>query len=557
MLHEQTTPTAVFRSIAALLLVSLSANYGFAQESADTNSYAELVELFRDWREFERPPMLNGAPNYSAKYFEQAYAEFGDYRKRLTAIDIADWPLAQKADWHVVRAELNGFDFNYRVLQPWARDPAFYQTIMTSRSDVPHHAGPTHHALLELWQYEFPLSDDARQRMIGELRVIPPLMRQAQDNLTGNARDLWDAGTRVIRQQRDDLDALLAAVGPDATDALRDAVVDARRATDGLLTWLLQEAPNKTGPSGIGKDNYTWYLRNVHYVPFSWEEEVTLLERELARAWSSLKLEEHRNRRLPEQTAAATREELERLADEAATDMMAFLADQEIIPVKPWHEPALREHLTRFVEPGDRNFFSIVSHFDPKPLYSHSYHWFDLAQMEEEPHASPIRRVPLLYNIFDNRSEGIATGVEEMFMHAGLYDGNPRSRELVWIMLAQRAARGLGSLYAHANEMTMAEAGTVHMKWTPRGWMGNEPELLQYEQHLYLRQPGYGTSYITGKVLIERLLMARSRQMAEKDYSLSDFLDELNQAGPIPVSLLHWELTGEDADIRRIVGEQP
>jgi len=29
-------------------------------------------------------------------------------------------------------------------------------------------------------------------------------------------------------------------------------------------------------------------------------------------------------------------------------------------------------------------------------------------------------------------------------MHAGLYDDTPRSREIVWIMLAQRAARGLG-----------------------------------------------------------------------------------------------------------------
>ena len=40
--------------------------------------------------------------------------------------------------------------------------------------------------------------------------------------------------------------------------------------------------------------------------------------------------------------------------------------------------------------------------------------------------------------------------MEEMMMHAGLYDDNPRAREIAWIMLAQRAARGLGSLYAQA-----------------------------------------------------------------------------------------------------------
>ncbi|MFN6079963.1 MAG: hypothetical protein ACK48I_12235, partial [Bacteroidota bacterium] len=71
--------------------------------------------------------------------------------------------------------------------------------------------------------------------------------------------------------------------------------------------------------------------------------------------------------------------------------------------------------------------------------------------MDIEPHSNLIRRDPLLYNIFDSRNEGIATAVEEMYMQAGLYDDQPRVREIVYIMLAQRAARGLGSLYAHAN----------------------------------------------------------------------------------------------------------
>jgi hypothetical protein len=539
---------------ALLLLLAFCPGLDAAEADMTNSTYADLVQLFSEWREFECPPMRAGAPDYSSEYLDRAYTEFKAYQARLMAMDVAGWPVEQQADWHVVRAEMNGFDFNYRILKPWARDPAFYQTVMTERSDVPDHAGPTHHAALELWAYRFPLPDREQQRLTRELQVIPPLMRQARENLTGNARDLWIAGIRNIRRQGEDLDGLLAQLGADASAELRDAIASARRATDALAEWLEEQAPAKTGPSGVGKDNYTWYQRNVHYVPFTWEEEVTLLQRELARAWSSLKLEEHRNRNRPEQTAAATPEELERLADDAATELMAFLAEQEIMTVKAYHEPALREHLTRFVETDDRNFFSIISHFDPKPLYSHSYHWFELAQMEEEPHPSPIRRGALLYNIFDNRSEGIATGVEEMFMHAGLYEVNPRSRELVWIMLAQRAARGLGSLYAHANEMTMAEAGTVHMKWTPRGWMGNEPELLQYEQQLYLRQPGYGTSYITGKLLIERLLMNRTLAMRGQEYSLSDFLDELNHAGAIPVSLIHWQLTGEDDDIRAILG---
>ena len=106
----------------------------------------------------------------------------------------------------------------------------------------------------------------------------------------------------------------------------------------------------------------------------------------------------------------------------------------------------MREHMGAFVPEATRNFFMITAHYDPAPLFTHFYHWFELARMDLEPHASPVRQGALLYNIFDSRNEGTATAVEEMFMHAGLYDDSPRSRELVWIMLAQRAARGLGSL---------------------------------------------------------------------------------------------------------------
>ena len=141
-------------------------------------------------------------------------------------------------------------------------------------------------------------------------------------------------------------------------------------------------------------------------------------------------------------------------------------------------------------------------------------------------------------------------------MHAGLYDDNPRVREIVWIMLAQRAARGLGSLYAHANEMTMAEAGTVHVEWTPRGWMTTEPELLIFEQHLYLRQPGYGTCYITGKYLFERLLAVYSKQREEQGepFVLADFFAELNEAGCIPMSLIQWQMTGNEDEVPGMTG---
>lgn len=524
-------------------LTSMDAQYVYPQPT----EYQTLVDLFNDWRKFEDPPRLNKAPDYTTDRFKKDHHAFKNLEERLTWIKIDDWPVPYQVDWYIVRAEMNGYDFDYRVLKPWVRDPAFYQTVWMYQSDVPAHEGPTNHATLEFWTYQFPLTIDEEKRLTNNLKVIPPLLNQARGNLTGNARDLWIAGIENFKEQFRDLDQITGKLQgfktpPEVTSALENA----QKATEDFITWLKEQAPNKTGPSGIGKDNYTWYQQNVHLLPLTWDEEVQLLQRELNRAWSSLKLEEQRNKYLPPMVAANTPEEFAQLTERGVQRLMNFLEEKEIMPIKPNMEPALREHMGKFVPEDQRNFFYIGMHYDPLPLYSHFYHWFDLAQIRDEPHESPMRRDPLLYNIFDSKNEGIATGVEEMFMHAGLYEDSPRSREIVWIMLAQRAARGLGSLYAHANEMTMEEAGQVHVKWTPRGWMKREPHLLEFEQHLYLRQPGYGTSYITGKYLIERLMTEWAEQLEEQGqpFVMKDFFQAFNDAGNIPVELVRWQMTG-------------
>ena len=522
-----------------------------------STEYQDLVSLFKEWRAFEKPPLRDGAPDYTAETFEKRWPEFKQLQTKLQAIDNSKWPVEQQVDWHIVWAEMNGYDFNHNILKPWVRDPAYYKSLWMSRSDVPAHEGPTHHMTTEIWTYEFPLSPDEKDRLLSDLQVIPSLNAQAKLNLTGNAKDLWVAGIRTIKIQSANLKNLLDQQGIGGDPELASAIQAAISSTDDLASWLEEEAKSKTGPSGIGKENYTWYLQNVHLVPLTWEDEVMILKRELTRAWSSLKLEEHRNRDLPELIAADSPEAYDKLAEQSAQSLLAFLDQDEIVTVKDYFEPALREHLGQFVPKERRHFFWITAHHDPRPLYSHFYHWFELARMDLEPHASEIRRGPLLYNIFDSRNEGTATAVEEMFMHAGLYDDSPRSREIVYIMIAQRAARGLGSLYAHANEMTSEEAGGIHSEYTPRGWMKTEKDLLIFEQHLYLRQPGYGSSYITGKYLLENAMADYGRMQESKGepFLAKDFFDQLNAIGNIPIALGHWQMTGIDDHMKAIVKE--
>jgi len=538
-----------------LILLFISCSKPVETNAPKAKTYAELETLFKEWRDFQRPMFKDGVPDYSVAAMKKQQEELRAWQQRLQQFDTAGWPINQQVDWYIVKAEMNGLDFDHRVMRPWERDPAFYKTLWMERSDVPAHEGPTHAAILDLWKYTFPLSPESKEKLINQLRIIEPLNSQAKVNLTGNAKDLWTVGIHDIRTQSEDLKSILALPGVSAQTDVVTVVNEAIASTNDLVAWLEKESASKTGPSGIGKENYTWYLQNVHLVPLTWDDEVLLLKRELARAWSALKLEEHRNRALPELMPADTPEAFAALTERSAKSLLSFLEKDEIITVKEYFEPALRAHLGNFVPAEKRNFFVIGLHYDPRPLYSHFYHWFELAQMDNEPHSSVIRREPSLYNIFDSRNEGTATAVEEMFMQAGLYNDDPRVKEIVYIMIAQRAARGLGSLYAHANELTMEEAGKIHSEYTPRGWMKTEKELLIFEQHLYLRQPGYGTSYITGKYLLENTMaeFARKKELLQQPFLVKDFFDQLNAIGCIPITLGHWEMTKDKSPVLKTI----
>jgi hypothetical protein len=533
---------------------------------AQAPTYPQLLALFDEWRAFEEPPRVDGGvPDYSTATNTQRLAELRRLQERLRAIDTTGWSISQQVDHHLVRAEMNGMEYHLRVLQPFARDPAYYASIITAESDTPAKEGPVIHGAIMLYDYPLwprtrldtvqPLSPAQSAELAARLRTIPPLLAAGRRNLAGaNARDLWVGGVRAFEEQSEALRVLATRAGP-AHAELSAAIEAARKATDEFAQWLQAEAPKKTGPSGIGIENYTWYLRNVLLVPLSWEEEVAILRRELARAHASLRLEENRNRHLPQLEVANTQEEYDALQERAIPRYLKWVADNEILTMEPWMEQALRERTAPFAPESGRNFFMQATQRDPIPLWTHLYHWWDNMRIRVAPHPNPIRRGALLYNVWMSRAEGMATSMEEWLMHAGLYDESPRSREIVWIMLTTRAARGLGNLFAHSNELDMAQAGDIHVNWTPRGWMRRDP-LLGFEQHLYLRQPGYGASYITGGRLMEETIAERARQLGEA-FTLQRVMDEINAAGMIPVSLIYWEITGDDRMVRELREGRP
>ena len=500
--------------------------------------YDALTSFFREWRAFQKAPIANGTPDYSARAMALQQRALPIWQRRLQAIDTAGWIVPQRVDWHIVQAELRGLEFDHRVRRPWATNPAFYVTVFGDQSDQPAREGPFADGAIEVWAESFPLSAERAAALRVGLKAIPVLLTQARTNLTGSGADLWQYATSPIRDQSAELKSLATQV---PAELLPD-VQRAQAATDAFATWVEQQARSKKGPSGVGIANYNWYLKHVMLVPYTWEQELAIMERELARSFALLALEEVKHTGLASQVPLASQVEHTRLFTQGVTDYMAFLTAHDIMSIRADMEPALRAQTGKF-NAGPREFFTEVDYRDPEIMRTHGFHWFDLAYAKNTPHASPIRRGPLLYNTFVTRTEGNATGWEEMMLQVGMFDSKPRSRELIYILLAERAARAMGDLRMHANQMTLEEASAYAAKFTPRNWLRLDGKLVRFEQHLYLQQPGYGTSYVIGKIQVEEILAARKQQLGDA-FSMRQFMDAFTATGLIPASLVAWEMTG-------------
>jgi len=545
--QNQLIPVFLFLGLSTLLCCSQS------QKKSDTvtnSNYEDLVTLFKEWRNFQKPEINKGVPDYTAAAMAKQQQGLKEQQAKLAAIDPSSWPISQQVDFHIVRAEMNGLDFDFRVLKPWSRNPCFYAVLYTSPSDVPALEGPWKYGTLCLWKYFYPLSDEEYTDFKTKLQAIPKVLEQAKINLTEDAKDLWFLGIRSKKKELSLLDDLAQRLDEFHPELVAD-VKQAKAAVKNFTAWLEEKQKNMTAPSGIGIENYNWYMKNVHLWPYTWEDQLVIMQRELDRSLACLKLEENRNRNLPQLKPVENTEEYQRRHNEAVAYFMDFLRKQEIMTVPDYLNDTLKR--TVKVAPAGqlRDFFSQIEYHDSLPLRCHGTHWFDLARMKHEPHPSPIRSVPLLYNIWDSRAEGLATGMEEMMMHAGLMDNHPRVRELIYIMLACRVARGMGDLKMHSNEFTLEDAVDFAVRWTPRGWMPKEGNTVWFDEQLYLQQPGYGTSYVVCKVHLEKMI-ADSSELQGESFRLKQFMDEFHSKGMIPLSLIRWEMTGLDDEIKKL-----
>ena len=541
------------RCTAALMLATAMpvtlATPAAAQQETERAGYAALQTLYSQFRDLVPPPMVDGVPDYSPEAMARQYAELKALQTRLRAIDDSSWPISQRVDYMVVLAEMHGFEFQHRVLQPWKRDPAFYSTTNLG-------FGPKMHGAIAI--PDLPLDDAEAAVLANRLNAVPEALRQAKTNLTDARGDLARLGI-VQKQVEVNVYGQLAEQAARLQPELAAPARRAQAAAGEFKAWLESIEADLPAHGGVGRENYAWYLRNVLLLPYTPEEIATLGEREYQRQIAFLKIEEHRNRDTPMPAPIATRAEFDAKRKAEDEDLLRFLreGDWMTIPDYVAHDPEEGPYQFPFEKdpskpglfdpPLDLHFFFQAEFRDGRPLRAHNLpgHAFDGLQSARD--TRPIRGERRLFFVNGVRNEGWAFYLEEMILQGGLLNDRPKTREIDYILGAKRAARVRPELMMQANAWTWAEANASLIARTPK-WMGPGDAVAQFDIELYLRQPGYGIGYYIGKIELERLLADVAMQEGEA-FDIKSFHDRFRAAGSIPISLIRWEMTGKADEI--------
>lgn len=504
--------------------------------------YEALVALYNDVRATGRPTQTNGAADFSVAAIQAQAAKIPQFRQRLAAIDPAKWPTPQRVDFLLTRAALDTLDFQHRVLHPWSSDPGFYVDQVQSATYA-----------------ELPLEGERLTTLQNRLAGVPKILTQAKTNLTQGAREF----AKLAIYNLDHADGVghgmpFRDTPPPGTrgwfvdflerakkqqPALVPAAEQALAAVDDFRGWLKQRAPQMTAPAGVGRDNFNWYLKNIRYMPYTIEDSVKVGDSEYERSMAALALERNKNRGVPEIALPTSKNEYEKRQRDAQDDMRAFLRKQDILTIPDYGAGHLHQNVPWIVRPGNKlNFWEAIQFRDPRPDTAHATlpgHVFD--GLVHQHDKRPIRG-----SFSDSgRTEGWGFYLEEATLLLGFIDDKPRTRELFYIFQAARGVRDRAEAKLHTNEWTIDQAVKFMVDKVP--YM--DDDVARVDAEIYLKRPTYGLSYQMGKMQMLKLLGDRKHQLGDK-FNLKEFHDQFLAAGTIPISLIRWEMTGLDDEVK-------
>jgi len=607
----------VLRVAAVAWPLLVYATYGQAEVN---HASSELTALAEEFRAFRSPVFrsyktrdsrtVTEAPDYAAVVKQQRDG-LPRFQQRLRALDPHDWPTHDQIDYLLLRAEMDFVDWQHRVLRDTEKNPYFY--VEQAFNGVRRVIGTYRSATV------VPYSEETVDDLIAAFERTGPIVEQAPDILVLNDA-APEFGRMVIRELDDirtkyrDSAALFAQYVPAGRrDELMAAAAAAGEALRDYRRWVEANIRDMRGQPHIGRDNLEWYLKRIHFLPWSYDELLLMGQLEESRFRMMVEIEEKKNRGL-KPLRMPTSEEWTEWFRLTYLQTKYFLKDLDLISFHPFIGEVYLEEGAVWQEPfGDGQHTGTLA-FPTEPVEQPGRryyvlpedHWFTATYFERAMRTDPIidyhhsewpghyfegqvttrNPCPIRARHRDSGFSNWAHYLEELFLNFDYpFLRGPRTRELHWNWLLFRAIRVPLDLKLSAGERSIEES----IQWQIDKVPFMEEIVARTEIEGYIRRPFSAASYLVGKKQIEQILSDRSEQLGGPgdpasllvpvsedlletvdsgsiagDYSRRaadneksrfnwrEFHDTLLDSGQIPLSLVRWEMTGLEDQIDRM-----
>ena len=526
--------------IAVIVLFS-AISACFAQSRSD---YDDLVALNQRVLDSEIPEVVDGVPDYSEIAVRAKADELKAIKRELSDIDPSEWSVSEKTDYLLVWTKLNKTAFKHNATQPWIHDPLFYidQIKKIPYTDTP--STDTKRAELSAALDSVPRAlDSAKKNLTHPVSTLSKLALFYLDNFDGVAfkEPVRDVPPEGVVGWFEDLCSRLKMIGEDELTAqcaaAAESVVEYR-------DWLESEIPDMKKTGAIGIENFDWYLKHVRLLPYSREYLKDFGEREFHRYRFLYLVEKNANASLPKLKLTQSAKEHNDRTKAAEEKTRKLVKDQFLFSIPDYASGSFETDVFWSERAKtDRHFWEEIQFRNTLNNHIHASfpgHRFD--HMLRKDLKNPIRRS----HRESGRSEGWATYLEELFIQAGIADDSPRVNELFYAALIKRGSR-FSEIDMHAGNLSFDGVIDYMIDWVP--FM--EHKIGRFDVAAYVRRPSVGTMYLVGKMQIEKIASERAHQLGD-EFKLGKFHDELLTHGMIPLSLIRWEMTGYDDEVREL-----
>ena len=552
----------------SILAVTIAATVMFlAPTLRAQDSLEKLATDFWTWRaetapfngddipRMERPANLK--QSWSAASITKQRADLAAFEARYKKIDATKWQVPQQVDYRLVGSALARVRWELDYNKRYQSDPTFY---------VDQAMGPVLQTILPIPPFDKVRAGD----LIAFVQNVPSIVDNAEVNLQKPCAPFATLAIESLKDIRTQVWEMAHDVTPqlkgDNLQELSPAVERAAVSLERYREWLKERVATMPPCTPIGRDAYTFFLKNVALYPYSPDQLLDMSRQEWTRAVAAEEIEHQRNIEAAALKPYPTLDDQLQATANLENAVRHFLTRQGLLTVPPdmphytakpiptylqglgnfgelddFTGPSrLSQDSVRWTEKPSLNagYFEGATQRDPRPLIVHEGvpgHYMQLWLSWKNN--DPIRR-----HYYDSgANEGIGFYAEEMMLLAGLFDDSPHSREIIYNFMRLRALRVEVDVKLALGQMNNEQAAAYLAKAVPMN-----PKTAQAEAALFATQPGQAISYQTGKIQIMKFLADASVKAGDK-FDLKAFHDFVWSNGNVPIELQRAEWFGDSA----------